>query len=274
MVQSLMKESGHPVSITKLCKWFNVPHSTVYYKSKRRTPKPVDKEVENEMREVIQEFPTYGKRRITVAVRKRLNKAINHKKIHRIIKLNNWQVIKRPKGHRPRVKGMISRIDVINSRWAVDTTHIFCGRDGWCHLTAVIDCCDRNIMGWRLSKRGIAKIAAAALEDAAVLRKINGTNVVLRSDNGLVFGSKAFTKVVNRYGFIQEFITPYTPEQNGMIERFFKTLKEECIWHYNFESVTHAFRIIADWIDFYNNERPHSALNYEAPAVYSKKMVA
>jgi putative transposase len=146
-------------------------------------------------------------------VRKRLNKAINHKKIHRIIKLNNWQVIKRPKGHRPRVKGMISRIDVINSRWAVDTTHIFCGRDGWCHLTAVIDCCDRNIMGRRLSKRGIAKIAAAALEDAAVLRKINGTNVVLRSDNGLVFGSEAFTKVVNRYGFIQEFITPYTPEQ-------------------------------------------------------------
>jgi putative transposase len=61
---------------------------------------------------------------------------------------------------------------------------------------------------------------------------------------------------------------------NRMIERFFKTLKEECVWHYNFKSVTHAFKIIADWIDFYNNERPHSALNYEAPAFYTKKTVA
>ena len=39
---------------------------------------------------------------------------------------------------------------------------------------------------------------------------------------------KVFVKGVKRYGLDQEYITPYTPEQNGMIERFFKTLKEEC----------------------------------------------
>jgi NAD(P)-dependent dehydrogenase (short-subunit alcohol dehydrogenase family) len=43
-----------------------------------------------------------------------------------------------------------------NERWAIDTTHLFCGRDGWCHLTAIIDCCDRTIVGWRLSRTGIA----------------------------------------------------------------------------------------------------------------------
>ena len=48
-------------------------------------------------------------------------------------------------------------------RWAVDATHVFCGSDGWCHLTAIIDCWDRNIVGWRLSKTGVAKIAAATL---------------------------------------------------------------------------------------------------------------
>jgi len=57
-----------------------------------------------------------------------------------------------------------------------------------------------------------------------------------RSDNGLVFGAKVFVKVVRRYGLDQEYITPYSPEQNGMIERFFRTLKEECLWHHRFQS--------------------------------------
>ena len=40
---------------------------------------------------------------------------------------------------------------------------------------------------------------------------------------------KSVTALVKSYGLQQEFITPYTPEQNGMIERFFRTLKEECV---------------------------------------------
>ena len=89
--------------------------------------------------------------------------------------------------------------------------------------------------------------------------------IILRSDNGLVFTSKAFTRTVKSYNFIQEFITPYTPEQNGMIERFFRTIKEECIWHHNFISLKEANEIIGNWIRFYNEERKHSALKYKTP---------
>jgi DNA replication protein DnaC len=65
---------------------------------------------------------------------------------------------------------------------------------GWCHLTAIVDCCDRAIVDWRLSKTGVAKVAAAALEDALRERKVeqDGSGLVLRSDNGLVFGAKPF----------------------------------------------------------------------------------
>ena len=92
----------------------------------------------------------------------------------------------------------------------------------------------------------------------------------LRSDNGLVFGAKAFVAVVRRYGLEQEYITPYTPEQNGMIERFFLTLKQECVWLHRFESRDHAFRVIADWLDRYDAERPHSALGYLTPREYRR----
>ncbi|WP_230623723.1 integrase core domain-containing protein [Chromobacterium violaceum] len=89
---------------------------------------------------------------------------------------------------------------------------------------------------------------------------------MLRSDNGLVFTSRNYTALVKSYGLQQEFITPYTPEQNGMVERVIRTLKEQCVHRHRFESLTQASRVIADWISFYNNRRPHQALGTKTPA--------
>lgn len=127
-----------------------------------------------------------------------------------------------------------------------------------------------------MSKTGVSKIAAAALEDGLRARGLQAgsSGLMLRSDNGLVFGSKVFVKVVNRYGLDQEYITPYTPEQNGMIERFFKTLKEECVWAQRFEDRDHAFEVIGTWMDHYHSERPHSALGYLTPVEYQEKLAA
>jgi len=52
-------------------------------------------------------------------------------------------------------------------------------------------------------------------------------------------------------------IPPYTPEQNGMIARFFRTIKEKCIWHYNFKSIKEANETITRWIEFYNWNDPY-----------------
>ncbi|MRH77613.1 transposase [Spiribacter sp. C176] len=62
---------------------------------------------------------------------------------------------------------------------------------------------------------------------------------------------------VRAYGLTHEFITPYTPERNGLMERFFRSLKEGCIWQHQFEPLAHARQVIVQWIRFYNNERPH-----------------
>ena len=89
--------------------------------------------------------------------------------------------------------------------------------DGWCHLTAIIDCCDRTIVGWRLSRSGIAHVAAAALEDALRERNISQGHepLTLRSDNGLVFGAKVFISVVRRYGLEEEYATRTVQSRTG-----------------------------------------------------------
>ena len=69
---------------------------------------------------------------------------------------------------------------------------------------------------------------------------------LLRSDNGLVFTSRDYTRLVRRYGLRQEFTTTHRPQQNGMVERVIRTLKEQCAHRHRFESQTHALRVIVD----------------------------
>jgi len=84
-------------------------------------------------------------------------------------------------------------------------------------------------------------------------------------DNGLIFQSRRFRRACRDYRLRQEFITPYTPEPNGMIERFFRSLKEQCTWQPDFGSFRDARSTVSRWIRWYNDERPHQALGYRSP---------
>ncbi len=277
-LQSELLEEGIRASLRRICDVLGYSRSNVYYAPERKAKaKPAfDPWLVEEIRKVIEEYPEYGTRRITVVLRRRHRMALNRKKVHRIVKEHGWQRWKRPYGNRPRVQGMKSATPQVNSRWAIDMTHLFTKQDGWCHLVAVIDCCDRYLVGWRFSMSGKAGISAGALEDALIRQGLvpGDQGLVIRSDNGLVFGSKRFHETVNKYKLQQEYITPYTPEQNGMIERFFRSFKEECVWQQSLTTFDEAYNKIADWIDHYNNDRPHSALGYATPAEFRQKLVA
>jgi putative transposase len=273
-----MRDEGKIVSASQICRWYSIARSSFYYEPKISEPRPpkLDEALVEMIRSIIKEEPEFGVRRITAVLRHQLLLKVNRKKVRRIVRENGWQVRKKPQGQRPRAKGLRSQATRPNERWAIDATHIFCGRSGWCFLIAIIDCCDRTIVGWRLSKKGVSKVAAAALEDALRSRGIKPGEVELtiRSDNGLVFGAKPFVAVVNQYNLRQEYITPYCPEQNGMIERWFRSLKEECVWLHRFEDQDQAFKIIATWIDRYHTKRPHSALGYKTPAEFRMGLAA
>lgn len=94
------------------------------------------------------------------------------------------------------------------------------------------------------------------------------------SVGGSLDPARRFRETVTKDHLFQEYITPYTPEQNGMIERFFRSFKEEYVWQHTFVSFDEAYNRIADWIDYYNFERPHSALGYATPAEVREKLVA
>lgn len=114
-------------------------------------------------------------------------------------------------------------------------------------------------------------LEAACLRRFGTLRP-EGQTTVIRSDNGLIFQSRRFRKACRFYRLQQEYITPYTTEQNGLIERFFRSLKEECVWQHRFGSFAEARQVIAGWIRWYNAGRPHQAFGYLSPKQHREKL--
>lgn len=241
-----------------------------------RTATEVDEEIAGRIHELIKEHPTFGYRRIWALLRFGDGLVVNRKKVQRIMQLRRWQCTQRKATPRPRVRRSRSRTNRSNERWAMDVTHINCGEDGWGHLVAILDCHDREVVGWEFALRGRAREAERALESACLRRfgtlRPMGETPMIRSDNGLIFQSRRFREACRFYRLKQEYITPYTPEQNGLVERFFRSLKEECVWQHRFASFDEAYREIARWIRWYNGKRPHQALGYLSPKQYQEKL--
>ena len=261
-VQQGLEAEGFKVSIAKLCKWFEVPRRSYYYKSVKAKPKVQERFVEP-IKEMIEENPSFGYRTVAYLL------GFNKNTVQRIFQIKRWQVRQRPIGFRPRVQALSSVAQIPNERWSTDLCRVWAGKDGLAVLALVIDCYTRELLGWHLSRSGKASTAEAALEQALISRFGTLGRVqepfLLRSDNGLVFTSRSYTALVRSYGLKQEFITPHTPEQNGLVERVIRTLKEQCVHRTRFESLQHASRAIGDYINFYNTRRPHQALEMATP---------
>jgi putative transposase len=249
-------------SVRRICRLLHVARSGLGSRRAKAGRSLQDcSKLEDMLQVLIREHPTYGYRRLWALLRNRLGIRVNRKKIYRILKAKRWLVHQRA--------ASVSRTTKSDHRWAMDMTHVDCGRDGWAHLVGVIDCHDRELLGCEFALRGRAKEAERAIEEACIAPfgtlRPSGETPVVRSDNGLIFQSRRFRAACRDYRLTQEFITPYTPEQNGIIERFFRSLKEECAWQHSFHSFAEAKAAIRHWIEWYNTGRPHQSLGYRSP---------
>ncbi len=213
---------------------------------------------------LIEQHPTYGYRRLWALLRYGQGQCVNRKAVYRLLRIKHWLLHQRRPTERPRARRRRNQALQGNHRWAIDVTHIPCGQDGWGHLTAVIDYHDREVIGYEFALRGRAKEAERALEASCLARfgtlRPQDRTPMVRSVNGLIFKSRRFRQACRDYRLQQEFFAPYTPEQNGLIERFFRSLKEECVWQHRFDNFEFARRAITRWVTWYYEGRPHQAL--------------
>lgn len=202
--------------MARLCRWFGRPRRTVYYKP-TKAPSKVRPELARPIKSLIEQEPSFGYRTVAGLL------GMNKNTVQRIFQLQGWQVRKRAGGKRPRIEALPSVASAPDQRWATALCRIWAGRDGWLTLALVIDCHTRQLLGRQLSRSGKASTAAAALERAlerALITRYGTLGLVpvpflLRSDNGLVFTSRHYTRLVRGYGLKQEFITRTARSRTG-----------------------------------------------------------
>lgn len=108
--------------------------------------------------------------------------------------------------------------------------------------------------------------------EKALIKHPDRLGVRLRTDHGSQYGSNAFKQSMRILTVKQELIAVNTPEQNGHMESFHKTLKREYIWTRDFQSYQDAVKVIQEAYLDYNQHRIQSALGYLTPYEYLAKI--
>ena len=97
------------------------------------------------------------------------------------------------------------------------------------------------------------------------LEKFPGVSPKIISDNGKQFTAKDFGNFIREIGLKHVRTAPYYPQSNGKLERFHRSLGEECLKKRSLLDIEDARKIIADYVKFYNEKRLHNSLYYLTP---------
>jgi putative transposase len=223
---------------------------------------PVD-DVERAIVEVAERNPTDGYRIVTAWVTRKLGRAVNRKRVLRVMR--ERRLIQR-RTHEPhRRRPGFFQVERPGQLWHLDMTSVWVAEHGWVYLNAIIDRCTREIVGWQLSLRCRAVEAITVIEQAVAEQGILPGTLTLGTDNGSAFTAPATRLVISGLGVRHRRGGYRDPESQAFIESWFRYLKERCVWRHEFETLDQAREVIAAYIDHYH-DRPHSRLDYRTPA--------
>ncbi len=189
---------------------------------------------------------------------------MNAKKLYRIYREEGLSV-RRRRG-RKRARGSRTPMPTAlrpNQRWSMDFVSDTFGASRKFRILAVNDdCCRENL----------CLIADTSLSGARVARELDalvrlyGKPERIVSDNGTEFTSAAILKWAQKNDVQWHYIDPGKPQQNGYIESFNGSLRDECLNEEIFDSLDDARRKLGLWRYDYNHVRPHSSLGNKTPA--------
>lgn len=152
-------------------------------------------------------------------------------------------------------------IDRPNHVWATDITYIPMRR-GFVYLVAILDWATRKVLAHRVSISMTTDFCVEALEEAIARY---GTPEIFNTDQGSQFTSADFTQVLTDNAIKISMDGKGRWVDNVFVERLWRSVKYEHVYLHAYESVTEARELLASYFEFYNGQRPHSALGARTP---------
>lgn len=281
---SELKTKG--ISLTESCRLLSFNRSS-YYRIQAE-PKVLPKsdastrrQKENEkyleiIKEIKLNHPFFGYRRVHAYMRYKHKINIGKKRVYRLMKQNDLLFnVKHYKAKRTPQKSK-PRADRINQWWGTDMTKFYINGVGWVYLVVVLDWFSKKVLGYKLSLRSRTQEWLEALNMAVIENCPLGAReykINLMSDNGSQPTSIRYEREVLSMA-INHITTSFAnPKGNADTERFMRTFKEEVVYINDFDSFAEAHKAVNNFIRFYNNDYPHSALGYLSPIDFENNWI-
>jgi len=255
--------------MVRQCELLGLTRSVVYYTPQETAKHAEDEQLMRLIDALHLRFPFKGSRRLRDALWDEHSFWVNRKRVQRLMVLLDIQALHprqkttRPaKGHRVYpylLRGLeINRIDQV---WCADITYIPM-RKGFMYLVAIMDWHSRRVLSWRLSNTLDADFCVEALKEAL---ERYGQPIIFNTDQGCQFTSEAFTDELKERHILISMDGKGRWMDNVFIERLWRSLKYEEVYLKAYDSVAAAEAGISWWMNFYNQQRRHAALDRKTP---------
>lgn len=264
-----------------MCELGGVSRAGYYRDLAGKAPEEEETEVRAAIQEVFLENKRrYGRRRIALELQKR-GLVVNHKRVGRLMRQDNLLALQR----RAFVRTTDSDHDCeiylnlaaavaltgINQVWVSDLTYIRL-RGEFVYLAVILDRFSRSVVGWSLGRSLTVELTLAALRQAIGNRRPR-PGLVHHSDRGVQYAAQDYVKVLQEHGILPSMSRPANPYDNAVCERFMKTLKQEEIYCGEYVDQEDLEAHIQEFIEcYYNRQRLHSALGYQTPEEFERKL--
>jgi putative transposase len=268
-----MIENQHPkLSIRKQAKMLGVNRNRL----KPRRPKTTkeDLEIIKIMDNLHMRLPFYGQRKLRLELRD-LGYKVGRKRVRRLMVIMGIEaLVPQPGTSKPNKANHIypyllrhRKITEVDEVWCADITYIPMEK-GHAYLVAIMDWHSRAVLSWEVSNTMDTGFCVRALK--AAMASTGRKPTIFNTDQGSQFSSSEWTGELKKNGIEISMDGKGRWMDNVFIERLWRSIKYEKLRLWSYNTVGDLRRLVADWMQFYNHERKHQALDYATPwSLYS-----
>jgi len=288
MAEATSPGTGHRYGVARVCRAWEIARSSFYAareaatdstapaeRSTRRGPKPAvsDEALLAAIRADLARSPWTGEGHRKVWARLRAMDGIRVSR-KRVLRLMRQHALLSPHRVRPRTGAAHDRRIVTEApdlMWATDATQITTAEDGKVWLFGVAEHWNAELLGWHVAKHGTRYEAIQAV-GMAVRRQFGHLGAgaargpALRHDHGSAFMADVFQKQIRFWGISPSYAFAGEPQTNGVIERLFRTLREQTIHGRIFRTIDEVRDAVRAFVARYNAEWLIEKNGYRSPA--------
>jgi putative transposase len=262
----MVERADAALSLVVQAELLGVSRASLYYKAVE--PSAEEVRIKHRIDELYTQYPFYGSRRIAVCLQ-REGLLVNRKAVQRHMRDMGIAAIypgpnlsKRELAHRTYpylLRGVTATAP--DHVWGIDITYIRLVA-GWLYLVAVLDWYSRYVVSWELSDSLEIEFVLSAVGRALAVARPE----IWNSDQGSHFTSPQYIERLTAAEVRISMDGKGRALDNIFTERFWRSVKYEEVYLHDYTTPRTARQGLTRYMEFYNHERPHQALNYRTPA--------